>query len=78
MNSYSFGIITVCKNGLENLKHTHQGVQEQTIQDFEWEVMDSNSAGGTVKFLNGPKVAHTLWLTQTGKELYDGINIGFA
>jgi len=78
MSSYSFSIITVCKNDLESLKHTHQSVQEQTLQDFEWVVIDGNSTDGTVEFLKALKVERTLWLSRPDNGLYDAMNSGLT
>ncbi|MCD4665294.1 MAG: glycosyltransferase [Bacteroidales bacterium] len=71
-----FSIITVCKDNLEELKTTYNSIIEQTIDDYEWVVIDANSSDGTREWLEYINVVN--WLSEPDDGIFDGMNKGLS
>nr|MBC8490102.1 glycosyltransferase [Bacteroidota bacterium] len=69
-----FSIITVCKDNLEELKKTHESIIAQTINDYEWIVIDGNSRDGTLGWLERTNLAN--WISEPDKGIFDAMNKG--
>ncbi|MEM6781503.1 MAG: glycosyltransferase family 2 protein [Pseudomonadota bacterium] len=69
----NFCIITITKNNLDGLQRTAKSIQLQTIQDFEWIVIDAASTDGTTDFL---KTSQADWTSEPDHGLYDAMNKG--
>lgn len=68
-----FSIITVTLNNLEGLKRTHASLEMQTVQNFQWIVIDGASSDGTPQYL---KMTNAQWLSEPDQGLYDAMNKG--
>lgn len=70
-----FSIITVTRNNLQGLQHTHRSLQQQSFQGFEWLVIDGASDDGTVDYLNASDAA---FLSEPDSGIYDAMNKGLT
>jgi len=71
-----FSVITVCFNDRPNLKVTADSVLCQTFGDFEWIVVDGNSADGTRELLLRLVDARLSWTSEADTGLFDAMNKG--
>jgi putative colanic acid biosynthesis glycosyltransferase len=71
-----FSIITVCKNNLEELKTTFNSIHSQTNSDYDWIIVDADSADGTKEWLKDLDSVH--WISEPDKGIYDGMNKGIS
>lgn len=73
-----FSIITTVKNGLSDLKRTYESLLKQSLYDFEWIVIDSNSSDGTAEWLSSLKCEkfNIKWLSESDAGIADGYNKG--
>lgn len=74
-------IVTVTKNNLTGLKKTHESIQEQTLPDFEWLVIDGDSDDGTKEYLKDHKnnTAYKYLIRYSSAKddgIYDAMNKG--
>ena len=69
-------IITVVKNALYDLEITRKSLESQTIQDFEWIVIDGNSQDGTVEKYQQMKGVNRIFLSEPDAGLYYAMNKG--
>ena len=69
-------IITVCYNEIERIKLTCESIVNQTMQDFEWIVLDGGSTDGTLDVLS--KYRHCMSYFKTGPDggIYAAMNQG--
>jgi len=74
----NFTIITVCLNNLEGLKKTYHSIQSQTIQNYEWIIIDGESNDGTIDFLKNLNSSSIYWSSEPDKGLYDAMNKGIS
>lgn len=80
MKSPTFSIITAVRNGLIDLQRTCVSLQKQTLQDFEWIVIDGASTDGTACWLKkldcfGDRMQ---WISEYDKGIADAWNKGLA
>jgi hypothetical protein len=68
-------IITVVKNDLSSLKSTHRSINSLAI-DYEWIVIDGGSDPETSHWMQILVSAHTSYLCEQDKNLYDAMNKG--
>lgn len=71
-----FSIITVCKNNLQELLLTFNSIISQSIDDFEWIVIDANSKDGTREWLE--EIKSSIWLSEPDNGIYDAMNKGIT
>jgi len=69
-----FSIITVTLNNIDGLKATEQSLKVQTCSDYEWIIIDGNSADGTKEYLN--LIRNAQWISEPDNGLYDAMNKG--
>jgi len=69
-------IITVVKNALSDLEITRKSLESQTIQDFEWIVIDGNSEDGTVEKYQQLNGINRIFLSEPDLGLYYAMNKG--
>ena len=69
-------IITVVKNALSDLEITRTSLESQTIQDFEWIVIDGDSIDGTVEKYQQMKGVNRIFLSEPDLGLYYAMNKG--
>ena len=69
-------VITVVRNGGEQIEQTIASVLEQTYSNIEYIVIDGASTDGTIDTLN--KYDHQLacWISEPDRGLYDAMNKG--
>ena len=66
-------VITITKNNIAGLKATGTSIAAQTVNDYEWILIDGQSEDGTKEFLETTK-AH--WISEEDEGLYDAMNKG--
>jgi len=77
-----FTIITVCLNAEATIKNTINSVLNQTIQNFEYIIIDGNSSDNTVKIIESfeekvrSKISSYKWISEPDEGIYDGFNKG--
>lgn len=71
----SFTIITICKNNLDGLKKTFDSIASQTLNNFEWIVIDGNSDDGTQDWL-AKNSLQARWVSEPDNGIYDAMNKG--
>jgi glycosyltransferase involved in cell wall biosynthesis len=78
--SPTFSIITAVKNGLLGLRETYESLLEQSSQNFEWIVIDSDSEDGTADWLEGISELKNrfYWVSEPDKGIADAWNKGLA
>lgn len=69
-------VITVCYNDRPNLERTAASVLGQQFGEFEWLVIDGNSADGSRQFLEGLEDARLSWISEDDDGLFDAMNKG--
>jgi putative colanic acid biosynthesis glycosyltransferase len=72
-NSFLFSIITVAKNNLPGLQKTCASLIQQTNQQYQWIIIDGNSADGSREWL---KTKQTHWISEPDAGLYHAMNKG--
>lgn len=77
-----FSIITVCFNAETTIKNTINSVLAQTIQNFEYIIIDGKSTDKTVKVIKSFKeqfraknISYT-WISEPDQGIYDAFNKG--
>ena len=71
-------IITICYNNLQGLIQTAQSIAAQTIQDFEWIVVDGASSDGTIQYLQNSERKPDILISEPDKGIYDAMNKGMV
>jgi putative colanic acid biosynthesis glycosyltransferase len=71
-----FSIITVCFNDFNGLQNTYASIQNQSLADFEWIVVDGDSSDGTYQWLNGLKEQRLKCTSEKDKGIFDAMNKG--
>ncbi len=72
-------IITINRNNSEGLKRTMNSVLGQTVQDFEYIIIDGNSNDNSVDVINQLMVISgksILWVSEPDNGIYDAMNKG--
>ena len=68
-----FTHITVALNNIEGVQKTYNSIQNQTLKNYEWLVIDGNSSDSTKEWL---KTAPANWISEVDKGIYDAMNKG--
>ncbi len=68
-----FSIITVTCNNLAGLKRTSKSIEEQSVQNYEWIVIDGASDDGSVDWLTPSKAD---WVSEPDGGIYHAMNKG--
>ena len=74
-----FSIITICKNNLNGLKDTFQGISNQRCQDYEWIVIDGDSSDGTKEWFFNHHVATSIpgkFISEPDSGIFEAMNKG--
>lgn len=71
-----FSIITVCKNNFQELLLTFNSIISQSINDYEWIVVDGNSNDSTQDWLRQNNLP--IWVSEPDNGIYDAMNKGIA
>jgi glycosyltransferase involved in cell wall biosynthesis len=76
----TFSIITAVRNGLPELQRTCSSLLQQTLQDFEWIVIDAASTDGTADWLSGLRIFQDRmhWVSESDQGISDAWNKGIA
>lgn len=70
-------ILTISFNNIKGLKKTVDSVLAQTSQEFEYIVIDGNSADGTKEYLAGLKnIPNLKYISETDTGIYNAMNKG--
>lgn len=71
-----FSIITVCRNEAANIRRTCESICSQTFSDFEWIVIDGQSADGTLDILGEYRSRISCLVSEPDGGIYDAMNKG--
>jgi glycosyltransferase involved in cell wall biosynthesis len=72
-------VITVCRNIVDVIGRTAESIVSQSVQDFEWIVVDGGSTDGTVDALlriAGDRI--DVLISESDRGIYDAMNKGIA
>ena len=69
-------IITVTYNNLEGIKKTYNSIVNQTMQTFEWIVIDGASTDGTTEFLQTVSRQPDIYVHEPDSGIYNAMNKG--
>lgn len=72
-NTPFLSIITVTHNNARGVQRSYVSMRNQSLQDFEWIVIDGNSADNTVDFL---QKTDANWISEPDDGIYDAMNKG--
>ncbi len=71
-------LITCCYNSAQTLPATLDSVRTQTLQDFEYIVVDGASADNTKAIIEQNADIITNWVSEPDKGIYDAMNKGIG
>lgn len=71
-----FSVVTVCLNDRKGLETTWASLKEQTMDGFEWLVVDGGSKDGTLAFLETINDKRLEFKSGPDRGLYDAMNKG--
>lgn len=76
----TFSIITAVRNGLPDLQRTYGSLLNQTLQDFEWIVIDAASTDGTAEWLSDLAAFpdRMYWVSEPDQGISDAWNKAIA
>jgi len=76
MKPVKLSIITINYNDVNGLKATFKSVFEQTVQDFEYIVIDGGSNDGSRELIEQHAERISYWVSEPDKGIYNAINKG--
>lgn len=71
-------VITINRNNEAGLGKTLQSVADQTVQPFEFIVIDGASTDGSVNLIQSRQSAITYWVSEPDAGIYNAMNKGVA
>ena len=66
-----YAIVTITKDNLDGLKKTEASVKAQTLDNYEWIVIDGNSNDGTKEYLES---INAKYISEDDNGIYDAMN----
>jgi glycosyltransferase involved in cell wall biosynthesis len=69
-------VVTVVRNGQQNIESTIQSVLQQTYDNIEYIIIDGASTDGTVNLINKYNDRIDNWISEPDKGIYDAMNKG--
>ena len=81
-NFPTFSIITITLNNLSGLRITKESIENQTLTDYEWIVIDGNSTDGSVDLLREKRSSSRTdqypfaFISEPDDGIYDAMNKG--
>jgi glycosyltransferase involved in cell wall biosynthesis len=78
MTSATFSIITVCLNEATAIRVTCDNICNQSLDDFEWIVIDGGSTDGTLEVLKEYSDKIDLLVSEPDSGIYNAMNKGAA
>ena len=72
----AFTIITVCLNIASTIRRTCESIINQTLQDFQWIVVDGASTDGTLDILKEYSSRIDILISEPDKGIYNAMNKG--
>jgi glycosyltransferase involved in cell wall biosynthesis len=69
-------IITITYNAEQFLERTILSVANQTVQDFEYLIIDGGSKDRTLEIIKNHEKSITRWISEKDKGIYDAMNKG--
>lgn len=73
---FPISIITVCFNEYSFIERTIQSVISQSLQNFEWIVIDGGSTDGTLEILNKYRSSIQVLVSEKDNGIYNAMNKG--
>lgn len=73
-----FSVLTITLNNREGFRETRASIEEQSLRDFEWIVIDGASTDGTVAELEKINTPNFSYISEKDSGLYDAMNKGLA
>lgn len=71
-------VITVVRNGRDDLEETIQSVIGQDYPNIEYLVIDGGSTDGTLDVIRGHENSIACWVSEADRGVYDAMNKGLA
>jgi putative colanic acid biosynthesis glycosyltransferase len=71
-----FSIVTITLNDINGLRDTRASVEEQSLKDFEWLVIDGMSSDGTVAELEACELPNFSFVSEKDSGLFNAMNKG--
>ncbi|MDI6034171.1 glycosyltransferase family 2 protein [Flavobacterium sp. LB2P84] len=71
-------IITINYNNLEGLKRTLESVVNQTLQEFEYIVIDGGSTDGSLAYIESQNANIDYWISEPDTGIYNAMNKGIV
>lgn len=71
-----FSVISVCYNAKSLLPEARKSLVAQTLQDFEWVVIDGASPDGTARWVEQHKTPRTTLISEPDDGIFDAMNKG--
>ncbi len=85
MSKYpTFSIITITLNNFSGLQNTCKSVEKQSLNDYEWIIIDGASTDETIDFLRQKRTDTranqypTTFISKADQGIYDAMNIGIG
>lgn len=75
-NALKLSIITINLNNKAGLERTIQSVTSQTYSDFEYILIDGDSADGSVEVIKKHEKKIAYWISEKDKGIYNAMNKG--
>lgn len=69
-------IITINYNNLVGLKKTFESVVNQTLQEFEYIIIDGGSTDGSASYIESQRDKINYWISEPDKGVYNAMNKG--
>ena len=76
MSNYKLTIITINFNNLEGLKRTVESVINQSLQGFEYIIIDGGSTDGSALYIEEMKRHFDYWVSEPDRGIYHAMNKG--
>jgi putative colanic acid biosynthesis glycosyltransferase len=74
----TFSVVTVVLNDCDGLLATRRSLEDQSLSDFEWIVIDGGSTDGTVEALRASAHLPMRWVSESDDGIYHAMNKGVA
>ena len=67
-------IITINYNNLAGLRKTIESVEQQTVKDYEWVIIDGGSTDGSKELIEERAQSFNYWVSEPDKGIYNAMN----
>lgn len=75
---YEISIITINYNNYDGLRKTIDSVENQTVKDYEWIIIDGGSSDGSKELIQEHSSSFSYWVSEPDKGIYNAMNKGIS